>query len=55
MCNTKEQLKAVQETNKMLVDQIEWYESLFEIIQAMTEQDEIHAICSNALETNNAR
>ena len=55
MCNTKEKLKAVTEANKMLVDQIEWYEGLLEVIQVMTDQDEIYAICSNALEISNDR
>lgn len=53
MCNTKEKLHAVTEANKILVDQIEWLETVLEIIQGTTDQEEIYSICANALEVNN--
>lgn len=55
MCNTKEQLKAVQEANKMLVAEIERLEEIITLISNTTIDDDTVTICLKALEINNAR
>jgi len=55
MCNTKEQLKAVQEANKMLVAEVERLEKVISDIQDQTTEGSTFTMCEEALEINNAR